>query len=186
MPPFITNIINATGTADKATLLAQNAATVYFSYLGLLQLAGVVMTVFLVTRTVILIKKTNWLKNHVDRIKNMVITKDQSKKRTKQSWDSVQAHFFAGNENDLKIAIIEADRILDEALRNAGVLGTNLGDRLKKVKTSDLPNIEQIWQAHKLRNQIAHEGNVSIKRDIAEKALGVYHEALAKLGALEE
>ena len=102
-------------------------------------------------------------------------------------WNDIkERHFFAGDENDLKVAIIEADQALDNAMRNAGVLGTNLGDRLKKVKPSQLPNIEDVWQAHKLRNRIAHEGDMVIKRDVAERALTVYREALESLGALKK
>ena len=41
-----------------------------------------------------------------------------------------------------------------------------------------MPNLNELWQAHKLRNQIAHEPNFKLKRDLAERALGIYETAL--------
>jgi hypothetical protein len=57
--------------------------------------------------------------------------------------------------------------------------------RLKKVSTAQLPNVDDVWQAHKLRNRIAHEADFALKRDLAERALTVYEQALEHLGVLE-
>jgi hypothetical protein len=54
------------------------------------------------------------------------------------------------------------------------------------VRSGQLPNVEAVWQAHKLRNQIAHDGSLSLKRDLAERALTVYETALEHLGVLEK
>jgi hypothetical protein len=60
-----------------------------------------------------------------------------------------------------------------------------LGDRLKRAKTSQIPNLDELWQAHKLRNQIAHEPDFKLKRDLAERALAIYETTLRNLGVLE-
>ena len=82
------------------------------------------------------------------------------------------------------MAVMEADNILNDALQYAGVHGVNLGDRLKNIKRGEMPNIEDVWEAHKLRNEIAHGTGFSLKRDTAERALEAYEVALKNLGAL--
>jgi hypothetical protein len=184
----IINFLTAQSTAFSAqsVIFSQQAATIYASNLGLLEVAGVLITIGFAIGVVILMGKTNWLKNRKEKWRHVVLNADPAREQTKHSWKDIERHFFAGGDNDLKIAIIEADKTLDNALRNAGILGANLGDRLKKVKPAQLPNIEAIWQAHKLRNQIAHDDEKPLKRDLAERALTVYKQALEHLGALEK
>jgi hypothetical protein len=55
---------------------------------------------------------------------------------------------------------------------------------LKNIKSEQLSNLDQVWQAHRLRNQIVHEPAFKIKRDLAEKALTIYEETLKNLGLL--
>ena len=74
---------------------------------------------------------------------------------------------------------------MNDALREAGVVGIQLGDRLKKASPEQVPNLNELWQAHKLRNQIAHEPNFKLKRDLAERALGIYETALKNLGIFQ-
>jgi hypothetical protein len=59
--------------------------------------------------------------------------------------------------SDWKIAILEADSILDELLEDLGYVGANLGERLKAVPKGSVKNLEAAWSAHKVRNRIAHD-----------------------------
>jgi uncharacterized membrane protein len=70
----------------------------------------------------------------------------------------VNEHIASDNPNDWKLAIIEADIILDEALKELGYVGDSLGERLRGLTARQLPGIDDAWQAHKVRNQIAHGG----------------------------
>ena len=49
--------------------------------------------------------------------------------------------------------------MLDELLEKSGYVGDSMGDRLKQVDKSDFRSIDQAWEAHKVRNAIAHEGS---------------------------
>jgi hypothetical protein len=76
-----------------------------------------------------------------------------------ERWEHVQMLISSTNPNDWKLAIIEADLILDEMVARMRYPGENLGDRLKKVEKSDFQTIDDAWDAHKVRNRIAHEGS---------------------------
>ena len=73
-------------------------------------------------------------------------------------WERVKAHGLSDIPADWRLAIIEADIMLDEALRAAGYVGDGVGERLKTIDKSDLLTLENAWEAHKVRNRIAHSG----------------------------
>lgn len=73
-------------------------------------------------------------------------------------WERVVNHINSTNSSDWKLAIIEADIMLDELLRVAGYHGDSIGEMLKAVEKSDFLTLDQAWEAHKVRNRIAHDG----------------------------
>ncbi len=161
---------------------SQNFITAYFSHLGFLDFIGLVVFLAFLAAIIYISIETGWAAVRIDRFRHIILQSDMSKKRAQESWARIQEHFYRGGESDLKVAILEADKLLNDALREAGVMGIQLGDRLKKANTGQIPNLNELWQAHKLRNQIAHEPNFKLKRDLAERSLAIYEEALKNLG----
>ena len=88
------------------------------------------------------------------------------------------------NEASYAMAIIEGDKILDRALMEMGVQGRTMGDRLKRVGKAKFTQLNAVWHAHKLRNQIAHEHDFKPEYRQAQHALETYKQALKDLGAI--
>lgn len=86
-------------------------------------------------------------------------------------------------EESRHLAVLNADKLLDQALKAKGVKGETMGERLKNTK-SQLRHRDAIWTAHKLRNQIAHEDSVSVSDEQAKRALAAFKSALKDIGAL--
>ena len=94
-------------------------------------------------------------------------------------------------ENNLKqdddlsyhMTIINADKLLDQALKDIGFSGSTMGERLKSAK-SKFKNNNNVWEAHKLRNRIVHEESVSLTYRDCRIALIGFKEALKDLGAI--
>ena len=170
--------------APQVVATGHSAATAYSASLATLQFISVILSIAFLAGTVYIAIKTGWLRTRLDRIDDVIFKSNVAKKHIEESWGDVERHFFSGDENELKIAVIKADTLLNEALREAGVFGKDLGERLKKLTVAQLPNLDNVWEAHKLRNRIAHEVTLSLKRDLAERALTVYEQALEHLGAL--
>jgi hypothetical protein len=76
-----------------------------------------------------------------------------------ERWDKVLAHVNSENPSDWRLAILEADIMLDELVTRMGYLGTTLGDKLKQARRGDFRTLDAAWEAHRTRNQIAHEGS---------------------------
>lgn len=82
-----------------------------------------------------------------------------------------------------QFAIVGADKLVDSALRDRGIPGETMGERMKNG-SAKITNIDGVWRAHKLRNRIAHEDNVQVSKRQANEALKIFKRALIDLGAL--
>ena len=91
-------------------------------------------------------------------------------------WRAIQHGAKAGGSDGLQMAIVKA-------MRDCGVAGTTMGDRLKARK-GDWTDENGLWAAHKLRNQIAHETNVKLTAQSFRRAMTSFEQALKDLGAL--
>ena len=127
----------------------------YNANLGIIEFFSALISAALIAGIITILVKTGYIRLRVDRFKHIVLKTNMPKEQAKKEWARVQHHFFKGDENDLKMAIIEADKLLEEALTESGIRGTTLGERLKNLKPSQLPELDEIWQAHRLRNDIA-------------------------------
>ena len=84
-----------------------------------------------------------------------------------QEWQDILSHVDSPNESQWKLALIDADKILENLLRGAGYDGDGIGERLKTAeKKGGLKTLQDAWEAHKIRNKIAHEsGFILTKRE---------------------
>lgn len=67
---------------------------------------------------------------------------------------------LANSDNHLELqhAVIEADKLVDWALKRKNYPGATFAERLRAAEKSIAKNVyNSIWQGHKIRNQIAHE-----------------------------
>jgi hypothetical protein len=101
----------------------------------------------------------------------------------RMKWLSIENHFKRDEESSYHLCILNADKLLDQALREHGVKGNTMGERMKSAQTS-WSNANAVWTAHKLRNQIAHEPDVRVTYDTARYALASFKQALKDVGAI--
>ncbi len=99
------------------------------------------------------------------------------------AWLKIENSLSRDNKASYAAAVIEADKLLDKAMNEMGVLGKTMGERLKKVG-SRFSELNSVWYAHKLRNQIAHEHGFEISYNQAVHALSTFKKALKDLGAI--
>jgi hypothetical protein len=83
----------------------------------------------------------------------------------------------------MALAIIDADKLLDEALKKRHFKGKTMGERLVSAQRH-LSDNDAVWFAHKLRNKLVHESNFRLKKRDVQKALAGFRQGLRDLGAL--
>lgn len=78
--------------------------------------------------------------------------------RAPSRWEGVVALMESQNESDWRRAIMEADIILGEVLAERGMEGETIADQLKQANRLQFTTLDTAWEAHKMRNTIAHLG----------------------------
>lgn len=101
----------------------------------------------------------------------------------RSKWLAVEQSLIRDKPETTQLAIINADKLVDYALKECGMAGNTMGERLKEAE-SKLTRADAVWAAHKLRNRIAHEADVQVSYDQARRALAGYKKALKDLGAI--
>lgn len=92
-------------------------------------------------------------------------------------WQQVITRLDSERESDWRLAVLEADVLLDEMITHMGYHGDSLGERLRGVEKSDFVTLDQAWEAHAVRNKIAHEGaTFSLTEREAKRVIKLYEE----------
>lgn len=99
-----------------------------------------------------------------------------------EKWQKIKAYMDSRSSSDWKMAIIEADSLIEEIMLRIGYEGKDLGTKLKSIEPSDFNNLQNVWEAHKVRNRIAHEGGkFELLKNEADIVIGKYERALREL-----
>ena len=90
-------------------------------------------------------------------------------------WLKVLGHIHSDSASDWKLAILEADIMLDEMLDKAGYPGQTISEKLKLVDKNSFSTLDMAWEAHKVRNSIAHEGSdFALSKDEASRVVTMF------------
>lgn len=98
-------------------------------------------------------------------------------------WVKVLKNLESSNEGDWRMAIIDADKILDTLTDQLGLQGESLGEKLKSADRDRFKNLNQAWEAHNVRNRIAHEGtNFELTKREADRTIALYEKVFQEFG----
>jgi hypothetical protein len=100
-------------------------------------------------------------------------------------WEKILTQSTSMNPADWRLAIIDADAMLDDLVTSMGYRGNSLGERLKVVEISDFTTLEKAWEAHKIRNRIAHSGSdfILTQRE-ASRVIDLYRQVFEEFSYL--
>ncbi|MEK7619247.1 MAG: hypothetical protein AAB416_03355 [Patescibacteria group bacterium] len=96
-------------------------------------------------------------------------------------WSALEELAGKKDEMSMKVAIMEADKLLDYGLKSIGCSGSTLGERLKFIAYR-YPKIQRVWPAHILRNKMVHDASFHLNHGEARRALKAFREALREIG----
>ena len=100
-------------------------------------------------------------------------------------WKHIQSLIETDNPSSWREAIIEADIMLDDMLTRQGYGGDGVGEKLKSVEKSDFNTLEDAWEAHKVRNQIAHQGSAfDLSETVARRTIARFENVFREFEAI--
>ena len=98
-------------------------------------------------------------------------------------WNAITEHLASQSPSDWKLAILEADNLLDQLTKNLAHEGETLGERLKSLHPSDMKTLDLAWEAHRFRNRVAHEGALfNVSQGDARRIIGLYGQVFREFG----
>ncbi len=100
-----------------------------------------------------------------------------------ERWRKTLTYLFSESSSDWKLAIIEADAMLEDLMNELGFKGDNLGEKLKNAAQDSFKNLSLAWEVHTIRNKIAHEGlNYEISQHEAKRVIALYEQIFQQYG----
>lgn len=108
---------------------------------------------------------------------------DLDKKGIKNRWQEIEDMLKRPGEMNYKLAVMEADKLLDYVLKSMSMPGKDMGERIR-FASFRFSRLKKVWWAHVLRNQLVHEATFSLNHSTAKRAIKTFEQALKELGAL--
>ena len=98
-------------------------------------------------------------------------------------WLSVLSHLSSADPSRWKLSIMEADSMLDKLLSQLGYEGESIGEKLKETDPKHFRHLPAAWEAHAVRNRIAHEGaSFELSSREAKRIISLYQEIFQEFG----
>ncbi|MEK7157396.1 MAG: hypothetical protein AAB709_02495 [Patescibacteria group bacterium] len=114
-----------------------------------------------------------------------LITPAEETRGASQRWLHIESLIDSASASDWRTAIIEADIMLDDLLTKQGYTGESIGEKLKSADSADFKTLQDAWEAHKVRNQIAHEGSsFDLSDTLAQRTIAHYEAVFRELGVI--
>lgn len=157
----------------------------FSDWLMLIRILFVVATLVLLGFIIFALANTLWLKRlFVWDLQEILTFRPFGVRRIVRGWLRIKTRLDTGMESEYKLAVIEADSMLDEILKGMGFDGESLGDRLDRLTLASLPNLKEVKAAHLTRNNIVHDPNYRLSLDEAKKTIEIFEKSLTDLQAL--
>lgn len=147
-------------------------------------ISAILTIVFGAIVAVIMIKMGGLIKEEITELKAELNPPKEAVTPYDNRWQEIKNHVNSFKESEWKLAVIEADKLVDDVLKTAGFPGESMGERLMLIKPDQLLNLQYLWDAHKLRNLLVHDPNYQMTHRQAIWAVEAFENVLRELEAL--
>lgn len=107
------------------------------------------------------------------------LVSDGPRKKLRKRWEKLKRKLKTGSEDQYKLAIIEADKIISSLIFRMGYkTGENFGERLENIPPGQIEDISSIKEAHNIRNRVVLEEDFKVDRELAERTLALFEKFL--------
>lgn len=182
MEEILASLQNAAKIISASTL----AATAFETAKGIMMLISFLLLGAIVYTTIRLNRV--WRKIASDLAAAIDVAPDESSAGStlfQKRFAGLFARLEENRDSEWKLAVIEGDKLLEEALTQAGFPGEGVGDALRQLDRTKLTRVNEAWQAHRLRNDIVHDPQKTVTAFEARAALENYAAVLRELGVIE-
>jgi hypothetical protein len=164
-----------------------NQVLVFFRWVQTLHLGG---TIYFVSYVLTLVRMVEIAGEENHHLKHAIA--EYAARRNEESsgtrnvrWEHIQELINSENPSDWRLAIIEADSVLETLLDARDLPGKGIGEKLKNISPGDLGSMQAAWEAHLVRNKIAHDGSeFDLSNREARRTVQLFEVVFRELGFL--
>ena len=161
-------------------VMSLHATNVIYTLSYLMSLFGITITLYCVVR---LFELNNEEFGHLKHaVHEAHVRAQEAQVGLNPRWINVENLVHSDNSSDWRLAIIEADTMLEDALEGKGISGATIGEKLKNSTPGDFASLQAAWEAHQVRNRIAHDGTeFDISQREAKRTIQLYEVVFREL-----
>lgn len=185
--PILGRFFVSVFTPTKFLLEARDFFTPFFEKnLIWLELGSLALSALFLWGIIHIISKTHYLEIKKEQFLDILGKDYLSKRRSLKGWLQIQKRLLSPDQNDWKLAILEADHILNEILKISGYLGARLEDKLDLITEAQLSNVDEIMNVHKIRDKISGDPSFAVTQEEAREIIDVYKKSFIELNLIRE
>ncbi|OGZ71152.1 MAG: hypothetical protein A2904_00845 [Candidatus Staskawiczbacteria bacterium RIFCSPLOWO2_01_FULL_33_9] len=147
------------------------------------KLIFIFFTIFFLSAVVYFMMNSSYLKyKFLEDITEFISYQAYGLRAIANRWKKIQKRAETGIESEYKLALIEADDFLNEILEERGFIGNNFEELVNNAGKAALPNLDEIFLAHEIRNSIVYNPDYKIDLEKAKKILAIYESTIKTIG----
>ena len=157
----------------------------FYQWFVIARIVFIAVFLFFLFGIIYFLSKSSWLKvRYLENAVEFFTYQPLGTRKFVKQWDKVKRRLEVGLESENKLAIIEANSMLNDVLEKMGFIEKTFEARIRHLTPDLLPNIEEVLEAHKVRNNIVYDPDYQLTLDEAKKIILIYEKALIDLQAL--
>jgi hypothetical protein len=98
-----------------------------------------------------------------------------------ERWQAILKKASPASPDSLRLAVIEADSLVNDVLGELGFGGKHLADRLANLNPDEYKTLNALWRAHRIRNDLVHTPGFFLSPEDAQKLLSDYEAFLKEI-----
>lgn len=174
-PVSVADVIGYLQSSPAVGSYYDNIFRAWSIFAGIAIFMALVFIALLIYVTVRLEQVRAFEKKRFEAFAHTVAARDVSK--TQLRWNRILEQIGSDVEQNWRLAILESDIMLNELLDVLGYRGETMADKMRQAERATFNTIDLAWEAHRVRNRVAHEGtHLSLNQREARRVIGLYEQ----------
>lgn len=158
------------------------SSQLFLNLIFIVKIIFIIFSFILSVAIIILLLKTDWLRfRFFEDYTEFFASRPLGAKEHFKKIESVHKKLKSGKESEYKMAVIEMDDFLKEVLIRMNYKGETFDTILNQINSKVLPSVEEIKEAHVVRNNIIRNPDYHLTEDQANNIVKIYEKALGEL-----
>jgi len=151
---------------------------------NIIKFSFITVSLIILGTIIYLLRESTYLEDRFEKdLFELLRLKPASMGRIAREWRKTNKRLESEEESDYKLAVLEADSLVNKVLERMEIEGEDLEEKLENVSEDQISNLGQLRIAHRTRNNIAHDPDYRVEKEEAKDLLKVYEKSLQDLKA---